>query len=140
MSLRSVQNRYNLVDREDEALVDYCEAPDIGFIPWFPLGAGDLARPGGIADRIANAHGVTAGQMALAWILSRTRVMLPIAGTSKVAHLEESVAAAALKRTDADMESATRGLRLRPPIPRIPTTPATGHARSPTAAARRGAR
>jgi aryl-alcohol dehydrogenase-like predicted oxidoreductase len=98
----TVQNRYNLADRKDEALVDYCEAHDIGFIPWFPLAAGDLAKPGGIADRIANAHGATGSQVALAWMLMRSRVILPIPGTSKVSHLEENVTGAALKLSDAE--------------------------------------
>ncbi len=92
----TVQNKYSLSAREDETLVDYCEAHDIGFIPWFPLAAGELATPGGIADRIAKAHGATASQVALAWILNRSCVMLPIPGTSKVSHLEENVAGAAL--------------------------------------------
>lgn len=92
----TVQNQYNLAARADDKLVDYCEAHGIGFIPWFPLDAGDLARPGGLTDRIAKAHGATSSQVALAWILKRSRVMLPIPGTSKVAHLEENVAGAGL--------------------------------------------
>ncbi len=99
----TVQNRYNLADREDESLVDYCAAHDIGFIPWFPLGAGALAKPGGVADRIAKAHGATASQVALAWILMRSRTVLPIPGTSRVAHLEENVAGAALKLSDGEL-------------------------------------
>lgn len=96
----TVQNRYNLVDRGSEAVLDYCEAENIGFIPWFPLAAGDLAKPGGRLDNVAKAHGATPGQIALAWILRRAKVMLPIPGTSKVAHLEENVAAAALTLSD----------------------------------------
>lgn len=92
----TVQNQYNLAARSDDKLVDYCEAHGIGFIPWFPLDAGDLAKPGGLTDRIAKAHGATASQVALAWILKRSRVMLPIPGTSKVSHLEENVAGAGL--------------------------------------------
>ncbi len=96
----TVQNRYNLTDRADEAVVDYCAREGIGFIPWFPLAAGELAKEGGAADRIAKAHGATASQVALAWILKRSPCMLPIPGTSSVRHLEENVAAAALELTD----------------------------------------
>jgi pyridoxine 4-dehydrogenase len=90
----TVQNRYNLVDRTSEAVLDYCEKQHIGFIPWFPLAAGELAKRGSILDRIAKTHGATPSQVALAWILKRSPVMLPIPGTSKVVHLEENVAAA----------------------------------------------
>ena len=92
----TVQNRYNLVDRDSEAVLAYCAANTIGFIPWFPLAAGKLTRPGGMVDRIAKAHGATAGQVALAWLLQHSPVILPIPGTLRVAHLEENVAAAAL--------------------------------------------
>jgi len=98
----TVQNRYNLADRADEAVLDYCEAHGIGFIPWFPLAAGDLARPGGVVDALARAKGATPGQIALAWMLRRSPVMLPIPGTSRVAHLEENVAGAAVTLTDAE--------------------------------------
>lgn len=93
----TVQNRYNLVDRGSEAVLDYCERQGIGFIPWFPLAAGDLAQPGGRLERIARQHGASAGQVALAWLLQRSPVMLPIPGTSNVAHLEQNVAAAELR-------------------------------------------
>jgi len=76
--------------------LSYCAANDIGFIPWYPLRAGELTRPGGPVDRIAHAHGATTGQVALAWLLRRSPVMLPIPGTIRVAHLEENVAAAGL--------------------------------------------
>jgi pyridoxine 4-dehydrogenase len=89
----TVQNRYNLVDRGSEAVLAYCEKHRIGFIPWFPLAAGDLAKPGSILDGIAKAHGAQPSQIALARVLKRSPVMLPIPGTSKVAHLEENVAA-----------------------------------------------
>lgn len=89
----TVQNRYNLVDRTSEAVLDHCERHGIGFIPWFPLAAGDLARPGSLLDRLAHEHGATPSQIALAWILKRSSVMLPIPGTGKVAHLEQNVAA-----------------------------------------------
>lgn len=92
----TVQNRYNLIDRGSEAVLAHCTAHGIGFIPWFPLAAGELARPGAVVDRIAKARGATGGQVALAWILQRSPVMLPIPGTASVAHLEENVAAAGL--------------------------------------------
>jgi aryl-alcohol dehydrogenase-like predicted oxidoreductase len=96
----TVQNRYNLVDRRSEDVLDYCEANGIGFIPWFPLAAGDLAKPGSILDGIAKAHDATPSQIALAWVLKRSPVMLPIPGTSKVAHLEENVAAVNITLSD----------------------------------------
>jgi aryl-alcohol dehydrogenase-like predicted oxidoreductase len=96
----TVQNRYNLVDRGSEDVLDYCEANGIGFIPWFPLAAGDLAKPGSILDGIAKAHDATPSQIALAWVLKRSPVMLPIPGTSKVAHLEENVAAVNITLSD----------------------------------------
>ncbi len=100
----TVQNRYNLTDRADEAVLDYCQREGIGFIPWFPLAAGDLAKPGGMVDAIAKAHGATAGQIALAWVLKRSPNMLPIPGTSQVSHLEENVAAAQIELSDAEFE------------------------------------
>jgi pyridoxine 4-dehydrogenase len=96
----TVQNRYNLVDRGSEDVLDHCEAHGIGFIPWFPLAAGDLAKPGSILDGIAKAHDATPSQIALAWVLKRSPVMLPIPGTSKVAHLEENVAAVNITLSD----------------------------------------
>jgi aryl-alcohol dehydrogenase-like predicted oxidoreductase len=101
----TVQNRYNLTDRGSEAVLDYCERHGIGFIPWFPLAAGELAKPGALLDRLAAKYGATVGQVALAWILKRSPVMLPIPGTSRVAHLEENVAAAALALTGEDYDS-----------------------------------
>ena len=98
----TVQNRYNLVDRTSEDVLDYCEREGIGFIPWSPLSAGDLARPGSLLDTIARRHGAAPSQIALAWILKRSPVMLPIPGTSKVAHLEENVAAADIVLADAE--------------------------------------
>jgi aryl-alcohol dehydrogenase-like predicted oxidoreductase len=89
----TVQNRYNLVDRTSEAVLEYCEKNGIGFIPWYPLAAGNLARPGSTLDNVARAHKAAPSQVALAWSLQRSRVMLPIPGTSKVKHLEENVAA-----------------------------------------------
>jgi pyridoxine 4-dehydrogenase len=92
----SVQNRYNLTDWGSEDVLDFCEREGIGFIPWFPLATGDLARPGGPLDEIAARHDASPGQVALAWLLWRSPVMLPIPGTSSVKHLEENVAAASL--------------------------------------------
>jgi pyridoxine 4-dehydrogenase len=99
----TVQNLYNLSNRQSEDVLQYCEAEGIGFIPWFPLAAGELAKPGGAVDEIARAHDATAGQVALAWLLAKSPVMLPIPGTSSVAHLEENVAAADLKLSDAEL-------------------------------------
>lgn len=98
----TVQNLYNIADRSSEAVLDYCETNAIGFIPWFPLAAGDLAKPGSKLEDIATAHGATPGQIALAWLLRRSPVMLPIPGTSKVAHLEENTRAASIQLSDAE--------------------------------------
>jgi len=92
----TVQNEYNLVERDSEDVLAYCAAHDIGFIPWYPLAAGKLTKQGGVVERMAKAHGATAGQIALAWLLQKSPVMLPIPGTGQVAHLEENVAAASL--------------------------------------------
>ncbi|MGB8277861.1 MAG: aldo/keto reductase [Methylovirgula sp.] len=96
----TVQNRYNLVDRASEDVLIYCELHGIGFIPWYPLAAGDLAKPGSLLDQIAKRHGAAPSQIALAWVLKRSPVMLPIPGTSKVAHLEENVAAVDIVLSD----------------------------------------
>jgi aryl-alcohol dehydrogenase-like predicted oxidoreductase len=101
----TVQNLYNLADRSSEDVLDYCEANGIGFIPWYPLAAGDLARPGSTLDAIAKRNNASPGQIALAWILKRSPVMLPIPGTGKVAHLEENVAAADIVLSDADFRA-----------------------------------
>jgi pyridoxine 4-dehydrogenase len=93
----TVQNRYNLADRHSEDVLDACTETGIGFIPWFPLATGDLARPGGPLDELARARDATAGQLALAWLLARAPVMLPIPGTASEEHLEENVAAARLQ-------------------------------------------
>ena len=99
----TVQNRYNLVDRGSEQVLAYCDAHNIGFIPWFPLEAGELTRPGGLVDRVAKARGATAGQVALAWLLQRSPVILPIPGTVRVAHLEQNVAASSLSLTSEEV-------------------------------------
>lgn len=93
----SVQNRYNLTDRSSEAVIETCEREGIAFIPWFPLATGTLARPGGTLDEIAARHDATPAQVALAWLLAKSPVMLPIPGTSSVEHLEENVAATGLE-------------------------------------------
>ncbi|MGC1783336.1 MAG: aldo/keto reductase [Acidobacteriaceae bacterium] len=93
----SVQNRYSIADRGSEEVVEYCEKEKIGFIPWFPLGAGRVSGPDSPIGRIAARWKATSSQVALAWLLARSPVILPIPGTSSVAHLEENVAAAGLK-------------------------------------------
>ena len=108
----TVQNQYNLVQRQSEDVLDFCEANGIGFIPWYPLAAGSLARPGSVLDKIAHSHGAAPSQIALAWVLKRSKVMLPIPGTSKVKHLEENVAAADIVLSDDDfaaLDKAGRG-------------------------------
>ena len=93
----TVQNRYNLEDRHSEDVLEECERENIGFIPWFPLATGRLAEPGGPLDRVAGEHDATPGQIALAWLLARSPVMLPIPGTSSIEHLEENLAAARIE-------------------------------------------
>jgi pyridoxine 4-dehydrogenase len=104
----TVQNRYSLVDRDSDHVLDACDAAGIGFIPWFPLAAGDLAKPGGPVARIADAHGATTGQVALAWLLQRSPVLLPIPGTGSVEHLEENVAAAELSLSEDEVAELDR--------------------------------
>ena len=104
----SVQNMYNLSARTAEPVLETCDAQGIGFIPWFPLAAGPLAAPDGPLQRIAAEHGATASQLALAWLLKRSPVMLPIPGTSKVSHLEQNVAAAEIKLSDGEFETLSR--------------------------------
>jgi pyridoxine 4-dehydrogenase len=100
----TVQNRYSLVDRHSESVLDACEAAGIGFIPWHPLETGDLARPGGPLDALARSRDATPGQLALAWLLARSPVMLPIPGTASVAHLEENVAAGDLELAAGELD------------------------------------
>ncbi len=102
--IASVQNRYSLIDRGYEDVLDFCERESIGFIPWFPLATGDLARPGGPLDKMAARHGAAPGQIALAWLLQRSPVMLPIPGTSSVEHLEENVAAVEVRLSREEFE------------------------------------
>ena len=98
----SVQNKYNLSDRSHEDVLEYCEKKGIAFIPWFPVAAGKLAQPGGALDAAAKKHGATVGQLSLAWLLHRSPVILPIPGTSSVAHLEENVNAADVRLSDSE--------------------------------------
>jgi len=98
----SVQNQYNLSDRQHEDVVEYCTKHKLAFIPWFPVASGKLAKPGGKLDAVAKAHGATVSQLSLAWLLHHSPVMLPIPGTSSVEHLEENIAAAGVKLSDAE--------------------------------------
>jgi pyridoxine 4-dehydrogenase len=100
----SVQNRYSLADRAWEPVVDHCEREGIAFLPWFPLGAGSLAEAGGVLVEVARRHQATAAQVALAWLLKRSPVMVPIPGTSSVVHLEENLAASALRLADDELQ------------------------------------
>jgi pyridoxine 4-dehydrogenase len=100
----SVQNRYSLADRAWERVLDQCEREGIAFLPWFPLGAGRLADAGGAVVEIARRHDATPAQVALAWLLRRSPVMLPIPGTSSVAHLEENLAASTLRLADDEFQ------------------------------------
>ena len=101
----TVQNLYNLSNRDAEPLLDHCEEHGIGFIPWFPLATGGLAKPGGPLAELSDEHGASPSQLALAWLLRRSPVMLPIPGTSSVGHLEENVAGAELELTDEQFEA-----------------------------------
>jgi aryl-alcohol dehydrogenase-like predicted oxidoreductase len=100
----TVQNQYNLAYRNSEDVLDYCTRKNVGFIPWFPLATGDLAKPHGALIKIAKGFGATPAQVALAWLLKKSPVMLPIPGTSKVKHLEENAAAALIDLDDSIME------------------------------------
>jgi aryl-alcohol dehydrogenase-like predicted oxidoreductase len=101
-TVATVQNHYNLAGRKSEAVLDYCEKNDIGFIPWYPLAGGDLVEGHDKAKQIMEKHGASGSQIALAWLLKRSPVMLPIPGTGKVKHLEDNVAAAAIDLSDED--------------------------------------
>jgi aryl-alcohol dehydrogenase-like predicted oxidoreductase len=101
----SVQNEYNLADRSSEDVLEVCEAEGLAFLPWYPLSAGRLARPGGPLEEVARKHGATPGQVALAWLLERSPVVLVIPGTNSVEHLEENVAAAGLRLDEDDLVS-----------------------------------
>ena len=103
VALVSVQNRYNLGDRHSEDVLEHCEREGLAFLPWFPLATGNLARPGGPLARVAQRLVATPAQVALAWLLHRSPVMLPIPGTSSVKHLEENVTAALLELGERDV-------------------------------------
>jgi pyridoxine 4-dehydrogenase len=100
----TVQNRYNLTERHSERVLEACERDGLGFIPWFPLAIGELARPGGPLDELARRHDARPGQLALAWLLARSPVMLPIPGTASVEHLEENVAAQSIQLDPGEVE------------------------------------
>jgi pyridoxine 4-dehydrogenase len=104
----SVQNLYNLSDRTHEGVLDYCTKKGIAFIPWFPVAAGKLARPGGPMDQLAKRHDASLAQLAIGWLLHRSPVMLPIPGTSSVDHLKENVGAASLRLTDEEWAGIAR--------------------------------
>ncbi|HTA46626.1 MAG TPA: aldo/keto reductase [Bryobacteraceae bacterium] len=104
LPIATVQNLYNLTDRKSEEVLEYCGGENIGFIPWFPLVAGQLAKPGSILRQIADRLGSTPSQVALAWLLKKSPVMLPIPGTSKVNHLQENVAGASIRLDDSVMD------------------------------------
>ena len=101
----SVQNRYNLADRRSEEILERCQDLGLGFLPWFPLNTGNLAQPGGKLDEIARAHDATPAQVALAWLLQRSPVTLPIPGTSSIEHFDENLEAAQLELSDQEMEA-----------------------------------
>jgi pyridoxine 4-dehydrogenase len=100
----TVQNRYNLAERHSESVLEACERDGLGFIPWFPLAIGELARPGGPLDDLARRHDAAPGQLALAWLLARSPVMLPIPGTASIDHLEENVAAQSIELDPEEVE------------------------------------
>ena len=107
----SVQNKYNLTDRAHEDVLNYCEKNNLAFIPWFPVAAGKLAAPGGPLDETAKRHGVSVAQLSLAWLLHRSKVMLPIPGTSSVKHLEENVASAGVKLSAQEWEQIEKAAK-----------------------------
>lgn len=104
----SVQNEYNLVSRQSQDVLEYCEREGLGFIPWFPIAAGDLARPGGPLDKIAAAKAATPAQVAIAWLLGSSPVSLPIPGTSSLAHLQENCEAALVELDAAELAELSR--------------------------------
>jgi pyridoxine 4-dehydrogenase len=107
----TVQNRYNLTDRGSEDVLDYCTQHGIGFIPWYPLAAGELTKTAKLLDEIAAKHKATPGQIALAWLLKRSPVMLPIPGTSKVEHLKQNLEAAKISLSDAEFATLDKSGR-----------------------------
>jgi pyridoxine 4-dehydrogenase len=106
----SVQNKYNIADRTHEGVLKFCEKQGIGFIPWFPMEQGKLNKPGSVLEQAAKAHQASTAQLAIAWLLHHSPVMLPIPGTSSVKHLEENVAAAEIKLSDTEWQALERGI------------------------------
>jgi len=106
----SVQNKYNIADRTHEEVLQYCEKQNLGFIPWFPMEAGKLNKPGGALDHAAKSHNASTAQLAVAWLLHHSPVILPIPGTSSVKHLEENVAAAEIKLSDMEWQTLEKGI------------------------------
>jgi pyridoxine 4-dehydrogenase len=106
----SVQNKYNIADRTHEEVLQYCEEHNLGFIPWFPMEAGKLNQPGSALDKAAKSHNASTAQLAVAWLLHHSPVMLPIPGTSSVKHLEENVAAAEIKLSDMEWQTLEKGI------------------------------
>ena len=100
----SVQNRYNVSDRQSEDVLEVCGADGLGFLPWFPLATGELAKPGGMLDDVARNHGATPAQVALAWLLHHSPVTIPIPGTSSIDHFDENLAAAELELEPDELE------------------------------------
>jgi aryl-alcohol dehydrogenase-like predicted oxidoreductase len=111
VNIVSVQNLYNVADRQHEDVLQYCEKNNLAFIPWFPVAAGKLAQPGGKLGDIAKRHGATVAQLSVAWLLHRSPVMLPIPGTSSVAHLEENMKAAEIALSDKEMQEIEAAAR-----------------------------
>jgi pyridoxine 4-dehydrogenase len=106
----SVQNKYNIADRTHETVLQFCEKHNLGFIPWFPMEQGKLNRPGSVLELAAKSHQATTAQLAIAWLLHHSPALLPIPGTSSVKHLEENVAAATLKLSEAEWQSLENGI------------------------------
>jgi pyridoxine 4-dehydrogenase len=110
VSIVSVQNKYNIADRAHESVLQFCQKHHLGFIPWFPMEQGKLNKPGSVLEQAAKSHKASTAQIALAWLLHHSSALLPIPGTSSVKHLEENVAAAELKLTDAEWQSLEKGI------------------------------
>jgi len=107
----SVQNQYNVGDRQHEDVLQYCDKHKLAFIPWFPVASGKLAQPGGKLDEVSKRHGATVSQLSLAWLLHRSPVILPIPGTSSVAHLEENMKAAEISLSADDLKSIEEAVK-----------------------------
>jgi pyridoxine 4-dehydrogenase len=106
----SVQNKYNIGDRTHEEVLQHCEKQNLGFIPWFPMEAGKLNRPGSVLEKAAKSHNASTAQLAVAWLLHHSPVVLPIPGTSSVKHLEENVASAEIKLSDMEWQTLEKGI------------------------------